>query len=137
MIQLTHQLRKSEKFVLHYLTDMQKFVGVHPFLERVELLGGNNYRVFEKQTLLGVLPFHFSYPIILENSISNKSVTITAEVFTLVKIKMIFLLSESEGVTTVKETIDFNSLFPVSFLLESLFRKSHTRLFQNIEKKER
>lgn len=136
MIYLTHQVKKGEKLVLHYLTDMQKFVLVHPYLEKVELLGRNHYKVYEKQFLSGFVPIYFSYPATVEYSQPNKSVTITARIFSVLTIVIVFKVNESEGVTTINETIEFFPPFPVKFFLEKLFIKSHTRLFYNIGKEE-
>jgi carbon monoxide dehydrogenase subunit G len=64
-MELTFKLTKKPKFILGYLTDMQKFAFVHPVISKIERTGNNSYLVHEKLKL-GFIPYSFTYPITIE-----------------------------------------------------------------------
>lgn len=56
-----------------------------------------------------------------------------ASVFKLTKIEMEFTLKTDNDYTIIDEEIDFKSVLPIKFMMQSIFRKQHNQLFKNIE----
>lgn len=133
-MKLTFKIHKNIDLVFDHLTDMQKFVSVHPVISKIDNTSDKNYLVHETLKF-GFIPFSFTYPVTIENSISDKIVIIRATVFKLTKIEMKFVLKADNGHTIIDEEIQFKSPFPVKFIMESIFRKQHDQLFKNIEMK--
>ena len=131
-MKLTHKINKSEEFIFDYLTDMQKFVSVHPVISKIEKKDEENYLVYETLKM-GFLPFSFTYPVTVESDFAEKFVTIKATVMKLTKIEMTFKINSVNKTAIVEEEIHFKSLFPVKSLVEKIFRKQHKQLFRNIE----
>lgn len=132
-MKLTFDIQADLGFVFDHLTDMQKFVSVHPLIHKIEPEGGNRYRVHETITV-GVIPFSFTYPAWIDYNAAGKTVTMRATVFKLTRITMVFDVETIQGKTRVTEQVDFNSLLPVRPVMERIFRKQHALLFKNIEK---
>lgn len=128
---LTFRVNKDTSLVFDYLTDMQKFVSVHPVISKIDNLSANNYLVYETLKI-GFIPFSFRYHVTIENSFLDKIIVIRATVFKFTKIEMKFNLQPDSEYTIVKEEICFKSLFPVKFLMKRVFKKQHKKLFQNI-----
>lgn len=133
-MKLSFKIHKNIDFVFDYLTDMQKFVSVHPVISKIENTSDKHYLVHETLKF-GFIPFSFTYQVTIENSISDKIVVIRATVFNLTKIEMKFVLKADNGHTIIDEEIQFKSPLPVKFIMESVFRKQHDQLFKNIEMK--
>jgi len=131
-MELTFKLNKTADFVFDYLTDMQKFVLVHPVIYQIDHTGSNAYLVHEKLKF-GFIPFSFTYPITVKKNIIDKIVIIRATVFGLTKIEMKFELSLENGFTVVKESIQFKSPFPIKSVMRSIFNTQHKQLFKNID----
>lgn len=130
---LVFKIQKDINLVFDYLTDMQKFVSVHPVIFQIDSKGNENYLVHETLKL-GFIPFSFTYPVTIEKSNTLKTVTIRALVFKLTKIEMKFVLNVDGEFTTIIETIDFNSTLPVKSMMKRIFRKQHEQLFRNMER---
>lgn len=131
-MKLTFKLNKPADFVFDYLTDMQKFVSIHPVITQIDKTGGDSYLVHETLKF-GFIPISFTYPFIIEKNIIDKVVTFRATVFKLTKIEMKFTLKEDKNCTYVEEQILFKSPFPIHFIMKTIFRKQHLELFKNIE----
>lgn len=133
-MKLSFKVRKNIDLVFDYLTDLQKFVSVHPVISKIENTSDKSYLVHETLKF-AFIPFSFTYPVTIENSISDKIIVIRATVFKLTKIEMKFVLKAENGHTIIDEEIQFKSPLPVKFIMESIFRKQHDQLFKNIEMK--
>jgi carbon monoxide dehydrogenase subunit G len=133
-MKLSFKIHKNIDLVFDYLTDMQKFVSVHPVISKIENTSDKSYLVHETLKI-GFIPFSFTYPVTIENSISDKIVVIRATVFKLTKIEMKFVLKADNDHTFIDEEIKFKSPLPVKFIMASVFRKQHDQLFKNIEMK--
>jgi carbon monoxide dehydrogenase subunit G len=133
-MKLTFDIQADLGFVFDHLTDMQKFVSVHPLIYKIEPVTGNCYRIHETFKL-GFIPFSFTYPAWIDKNETDKTVTMRATVFKLTRITMVFDLKTIQGKTRVNEQVDFNSLLPVRPVMERIFRKQHALLFKNIEMK--
>ena len=130
-MKLNFKLNKSPDFVFDYLTDMQKFVLVHPVISKINDLGENNYKVFETLKF-GFIPFSFIYPVIIASNFKDRSVVIKATVMKLTKIEMVFNIKVENGSTIVHERIHFESVLPIKSIMQSIFKKQHNLLFKNI-----
>lgn len=129
---LSFKINKSTDYAFDYLTDMQKFVTVHPVIYKIDAITHENYLVYETLKL-GFIPFSFTYPVTIEKNSVDKIVVIRATVFKLTKIEMQFVLKSDNDYTIIKEEINFKSPLPVKFIMKSIFKKQHTQLFKNIE----
>ena len=133
-MELSFKLKKTPDLIFDYLTDMQKFVSVHPVIFQIDRIGNNSYLVHETLKF-GFIPFSFTYPVTIEKHEVDKIVIIRATVMKLTKIEMKFVLKTEKDFTVVTENIQFKSLLPVKFIMQSIFRKQHSQLFKNIEMK--
>lgn len=133
-MKLSFKLKKTSDFIFDYLTDMQKFVSVHPVISQIDNTSNETYLVHETLKL-GFIPFSFTYPITIEKNYIEKVVIIRAKVMKLTKIEMKFVLKTDNDFTIINEVIDFKSHLPVKFIMESIFKKQHIQLFKNIEQK--
>ena len=133
-MKLSFRIHKNVDFVFDYLTDMQKFVLVHPVISKIENLRNGNYLVHETLKF-GFILFSFTYPVTIEKSLLNKTVTIRATVFKLTKIEIKFVLKAVIDNTIIDEEILFKSPLPIKFIMEGIFKKQHNQLFKNIEMK--
>lgn len=130
---LEFNVNKSTGDVFEYLSDMQKFVSVHPIIYKIDQLSPDNYLVSEKLKFL-FIPWNFTYIIKLNTNKENKEVIITTTVKKMVDIKMHFVLEEVSGNSFVKETVTFKSFLPVKTIMSKIFSEQHTQLFLNIGK---
>ena len=133
-MKLSFRIHKNLNLVFDYLTDMQKFVSVHPVIYQIDNTADKSYLVHETLKL-GFIPFSFTYPVTIEKNILNKIIFIRATVFKLTKIEMKFALKEDNNYTIIDEEIHFKSPLPIKFIMESIFKKQHNQLFKNIEMK--
>lgn len=130
---LTFKVHKTSDFIFKYLIDMQLFVTVHPVITRIEHIGDDEYKVFEK-FMLGPIPYAFTYKAFVESDNLQKSVTINAIVMRLTKIEMQFQIVEEDGYCIVNETIIFKSPLPIRGIMKKVFKSQHAKLFENIDK---
>ena len=93
-MELSFQIKKPVDVVFDYLTDMQKFVSIHPVITKIDKTGNDCYLVHETLTF-GFIPFSFTYPVTIESNTVNHSITIRATVMKLTKIEMTFLLTQN------------------------------------------
>ena len=131
-METSFRLKKTTNIIFDYLTDMQKFVSVHPVIYQIDKTGNESYLVHETLKL-GFIPFSFTYPVTIEKDQSAKIVIIRATVMKLTKIEMKFVLKTDLDYTVVEESIQFKSPLPIKSIMQSIFRKQHTQLFKNIE----
>jgi carbon monoxide dehydrogenase subunit G len=130
---IEQSINRNADHVFEYLSDMQKFVSVHPIIYRIDDLGKGHYKVFEKLKVL-FIPFRFTYPVTIEKNIPERRVTIRAQVKKIIRIQMELSLVETAGKTRISETVTFRSALPVHFIMNRIFRQQHKQLFLNIEK---
>jgi carbon monoxide dehydrogenase subunit G len=131
---LSFRIHKNLDFVFEHLTDMQKFVSVHSVISQMVNTGNESYLVHETLKI-GFIPISFTYPVTIEKSTIDNTVSIKATVFKLTKIELKFALTAYNDYTIINEQITFKSILPVKFIMESIFRKQHNKLFKNIEEK--
>ena len=129
---LLFKLNKPPDLIFDYLTDMQKFVSVHPVISKIDKTGIESYLVYETLKF-GFIPFSFTYPVTIEKNTIDKVVVIRATVMKMTKIEMKFVLKTDNDHTIIEENIQFRSPLPIKFIMQSIFRKQHKQLFKNIE----
>lgn len=130
-MELSFRIKTPIDQVFEYLSDMQKFVSVHPVIFQIDHKGSNNYLVHETLKL-GIIPFSFTYPATVEKDSKNNIVIIRATVFKLTKIEIKYVLIADGDYTVIKENIQFKFPLPIKAIMESIFRKQHSQLFENI-----
>lgn len=128
-----YTIKKSPDFIFDYLTDMQKFVSVHPVIYKIDTLGGNKYLVFE-QLKIGFIPYSFTYVVTIESNLNNKTITMNAIVMNMVKIKMEYRIESINEYSIVHEAIQFKTWLPVKSFMNQIFKAQHKQLFLNIER---
>ncbi len=131
-MKLSFRINKNIDLIFDHLTDMQKFVSVHPVISKIDKISENNYMVHETLKL-GFIPFSFTYPVTIKKNQIDQTVIILATVFKLMQIEMKFALNTDKDYTIIDEEIQFKSPLPVKFIMESIFKKQHDHLFKNIE----
>jgi carbon monoxide dehydrogenase subunit G len=133
-MKLSFKLNKTSDSIFDYLTDMRKFVSVHPVISQIDYICEKHYLVHETLKF-GFVPFSFTYPVTIEKNLSEKSVIIRATVMKLTKIEMKFVIKQDENYALVEENIQFKSPLPIKALMQNIFRKQHAQLFKNIDAK--
>ncbi|MDP3557113.1 MAG: hypothetical protein Q8T03_07040 [Bacteroidota bacterium] len=131
---LSFKIKSTAELIFDYLSDMQKFVLVHPVIFKIDDTGNNTYLVHEKLQF-GFIPVTFTYPFTIEKNLANKIIIMRATVMKFTKIEIHFSLKQENDFTLVEETIQFKSPLPVKFIMQGIFKKQHTQLFKNIETK--
>jgi carbon monoxide dehydrogenase subunit G len=130
-MELRFEVNKPTHIVFDYLSDMQKFVSIHPVIHKIEDKGNNTYLVHETLKL-GFIPFTFTYPASIECSKEENQVKIKATVMKLTKVEMHFKIESKSNVSVVNEVVNFYSILPVKFAMRRIFRTQHTKLFKNM-----
>lgn len=130
---LYHQSRKSPDFIFEYLTDVDKFVSIHPVITKMKILEKDDYLVYETLKV-GFIPISFTYKTKIEANLTNKAIVFRVTVMGFTKIKMSFIISAANSFTAVEENIEFITFNPFQFILKRLFKKQHKKMFQNLEK---
>lgn len=131
MTQLTFKIQKDTQIVLSYLTDIQKFVSVHPLIYKMTELDKNKYKVYES-IKLGILTYRFTYQAVLTHE--GSLVLIKASVMGLTKLTMNFHLREEGNETVVVEELTIKSVLPIKNFMTNLISKQHEEMFRNIFK---
>jgi carbon monoxide dehydrogenase subunit G len=130
-MELTFRVKKGVETVFEHLSDMSKFVKVHPIIHRIDPLGGNRYRIHEKLKF-GPVPFAFTYVASVEGRRSDMTVVIRATVFKVTRIEMTFKLNGNDHETEVKENVVFSTPLLIKSLMRRVFKEQHQILFENI-----
>lgn len=131
-MKLTFSVKTSINTVLDYLTDIEKFVFIHPIIYKMEALGNNQYKVYEK-VKIGFFRYAFNYIAKIETY--QNEVIIEAKIKGMSSIKMHFYLSENNNQTIIEEVITIKSILPIKKFMHKLFQEQHTILFSNLERK--
>jgi len=131
-MKLSFKILKNIDLVYEYLTDMKKFVSVHPVISQINNISDESYIVHETLKF-GPIPFSFSYPVTIEKDAAKKKIIIRAKVYKMTKIEMQFVLKSENNYTIIEEEIEFKSLLPIESLMQRIFKEQHMQLFKNIE----
>jgi carbon monoxide dehydrogenase subunit G len=131
-MELTFKIKKSPDYIFDYLTNMQKFVIVHPVITKIHKNNDDSYLVYETLKL-GFIPFSFTYTVTIDSLLTNNTVIMRATIMKLTKIEMKFVLKQDNDFTIVEENILFKSPLPIKSVMQNIFKKQHQQLFKNIE----
>ena len=131
-MQQTFSVNKPIELVFNYLSDMQKFVSVHPVITKIDALGDNTYLVHETLKL-AFIPISFTYKVSVDANYADKRIVIRATVMKFTKIEMDFKLDVLNSSTLIVETIAFHTFQPIKYMLQNIFKEQHQQLFRNIE----
>ena len=131
-MKLNFIINKPINEVFNYLTDMQKFVSVHPVITKIDNLGNNQY-IAHETLKIGFIPISFTYPFNVDKNVSGQTIDMYATVMKVIQISIEFKLISKNGSTTVDETIQFKTFLPIKLVLSKIFRSQHEELFKNIE----
>lgn len=131
---LEYLLNKPISFVFKHLADPYEFVKVHPLIYKCEQVGNNEFRFYEKQQFLGFISHRFSYIVQVNADPDKQRVTMNAVAMRIVKIELIFQLSEKQGKTYIQEDVNLQAIFPILFFANHIFRTVHKTIFEHIEK---
>ena len=104
---LNFRVNKPIDFIFDYLTDMQKFVEVHPIIYKIEYVHQNKYKVYETQKV-AYIPIRFNYLVTMDNDLEKKEVRFKATVLRFTKIDIHFMLKVDNNATVIYETVIFN-----------------------------
>ena len=130
-MKLTHQLTKPATEVIEQLSKMRNFVNVHPVIYKIESVGENEYKAYERLTFLSIpVKFNYTFTVNLKKNI----ITFNANVKNMTQIEMRFEVAVDGSGCIVNETVDFNTTLPIKGTMEKIFKKQHNQLFLNIEK---
>ena len=129
---LEHKIKQPADVVFDHLTDMKKFVSIHPIIYKMDDLGGGNYKVYEKLKLLG-MPCTFTYKAAVIGDPKANTVSIKAVVMKLTHIEMNFAIKTEGEHSHILETIIFKSPLPIKGILQNIFKTQHKQLFLNLE----
>ncbi len=129
---LNYKINKPVDFVFDCLTNMTRFVSVHPVINKVNYLGKDKYLIFETLKL-GFIPISFSYPAVIESDYDSKQVVMKAVVMKIVTIEMLFKINETHDCSIVTEKLNFSTAFPIKSIMQRILIKQHALLFKNIQ----
>ncbi len=115
-----------------FLSDMQRFVEVHPVVYKIDKLKESEYLFYEK-IKFGFIPYAFKYKVSLKKRIPDQFVEMESQVQKGVHLTLKFSFKSSGGFTQVEEEVVINSNFLVKIIFQTIITKAHKKLFQNIE----
>ena len=104
---------------------------MHPVITKITSRSANEYLAYESLSL-GFISFSFSYPVFLSQNNKDKTVKMKAKVLQLTTIEIDFKLKYENGFTEVEETVNFKTMLPIKGKMENIFKKYHTKIFENI-----
>lgn len=128
---LYHKLQQSSDMVYGYLTNMEKYTSVHPWITKIDHLKDQSFLVHER--FLST-PLMITYPVTIHANDQEKTIEMNARIFKLITVNMKFRIRTETKKTIVSEEIKIGAPFPIKNIMESIFKKQHTTLFENINK---
>lgn len=132
-MRLNFQLRCTAAHVFECLTDVSRFVALHPVIEKMEPVSQGHYLVHETLHIAGFIPWTFTYPAQITHNREDRTVCIRAQVKKMVDIEMRFHIKEIPDGAMVEENVLFSSFLPVGPVMGYVFRRQHRLWFQRIE----
>lgn len=131
-IQLRFSCNKAQKIILAVLSDMQRFAAVHPIIQRIDALGGDQFRVHET-VRFGLIPYSFTYRVERTMDPALPSVRMRATIQGMTTLDMEFMVVPNGSGSLITETVEIRSALPIKGYLRRLLREQHTQLFRNID----
>jgi carbon monoxide dehydrogenase subunit G len=134
VLALKHQSKRDPEHLYACLSDMEKFVAVHPVIRKIENLHPSGFRFYETLRFF-YIPFSFQYKVEVLANDKDKSVQMVSNIFGLVDLRLDFIIVPTAEGNHLEEKVYFKAKVPVLGLMKLVFRKQHKKLFQNMEKK--
>lgn len=122
----------SPEYVYESLTNADKFVDVHPIIYKMDKIGKESYKVYEKVNF-GFFPYRFTYLATIKGNPSEKTINIFATIKKITKVNMEFKITKSDTGCQIEEMITILTPLPIKNYLRKLFKEQHTLLFENIQ----
>ncbi len=130
MTKFTFKIFTDIAIIKQHLTDVDKFVSVHPLIYKMTDLGHGKYKVHEK-IKIGFIHYRFTYKATISQR--DNIVNIDASIMGLTKLSMQFMLQKEDEGTLVHETLSIKSVLPIKDFMKKLIQEQHQVLFKNIE----
>ncbi len=130
---LKYKINQTPGTIYEYLSDMTKFVSVHPVITKMKKKGMHKYRVYETLRF-GFIPLSFTYLATIYGSREKGHIRMQVRVMNITEVDVIFDIQEAANGSIVFEEIHIKSLLPVKRRMEKIFRDQHYLLFENINK---
>jgi len=125
-------IKKPINEVYACFSDMQKFAEHHPVIYKTELLNKNEYQFYECIKFWGI-PFKFKYIVYILDYKENEFVKMYSPVQKGVHLTLDFILHSDGQMTTIKEVVDVKAPFIIKGIFQSILKKAHQKLVDNIE----
>lgn len=132
-LQLHFQVNARIELVSEALLDTEKFVAAHPLIYRMDSLGNQTYKVYEKVKMV-FIPYSFAYKVSITDFRPENRIRLEATIAGMTHIVMDFMLTANGDRTNVTEDITITTRLPIHGYMQQLFRKQHDILFDNIER---
>ena len=113
--------------VFECLSDMQKFCNVHPVIFKVDSLGNNQYKFYEKIAFVT-----FSYAVSIEKTEPVTLVAMYSKVQPGVYLNLYFRLKEAGGLTYVEEEVKIKAPIIIKQVFEQVLKGAHQKMFAKI-----
>lgn len=126
-MKLQYTLNQPIDTVFECLSNMQKFCDAHPVIYKIDMLGNNEYRFYEKQ-----LFFTFSYCVSLTETKPVTYVSMYSKVQPGVSLNLYFRLKAEGGITYVEEEVDVKAPIIIKQVFERILKSAHQKMFANI-----
>ncbi len=132
-MKLNFKINKPIDVVFEHLTNMEKFVKVHPIIYKMEKIGSGTYLVHEKLKMV-FIPINFKYTAVINSNANNRTIHMNATIMKRTNVDMHYSLRTDGNFTYVSEEVIYRSPLPLIWLMQMVFKKQHSILFRNMEK---
>jgi len=133
MLIIEQDINKPVDTVFSFLSEMDKFVSVHPIIYKIDKIEENHFLIHEKLKIF-VFSIGFTYPTLVIANKKDKTIQFKARINAFLNIDIFFNLTEAGNQTKLVETVVFKSILPIKSILSRIFIKQHKQLFLNIQK---
>ena len=133
-MKLSFSLSASPDFVFQHLSDHKLYTEVHPVIEKMEPIGDNVYKVYEK-TKIGFIPYAFQYTAHVIPDKDANTVRMTAVIQKGRQIRLFFAIRPGKNGSVVEEEVLVEGMGLLKPILERFIRTQHNIMFSNIDKR--
>lgn len=129
---LQYLCKQTPNTVFEYLTEISKFISIHPVIYKMDKIGPNEYMTYE-HLKMGFMPISLKYPSTIEGNPAQKTVIMQAEIFKIATIHMHYSLkSTEEGFCEVTEEVHVKCFLPIKKTILDIFKKHHQEMFDKL-----
>ena len=127
-----HRIHKSSTFIFEALSKMETFATLHPVVNKIELVGREQYLFFESLKI-GLLSFAFSYPVFVHSIEAQQRIIMKATIFDKILLNVNFDITGQNDFCVVREEITITTWLPIRTVMKMIVVKHHKQLFANLE----